>query len=856
MRQWLNGDDWSFKGYVGLDWVWRHAEKQETRDKRGWMQGTVPGSVHHDLLRLGEIPDPYFERNSLLCEWVPSRTWVYRKVVQIEAPAHGEKLWLHFEGVDYSANFYLNGVHLGRHEGMFTQVRFDVTDLVLGGEDNVVVVILDPAPDEQPQVGKTSLVHTHKSRMTYWWDFCPRMIHIGIWDDVYLERTGQVVIRDVYSRATCHHDFTEGQVATVIQLWSGDSSTVTVDTVLTRLGQTISAHSETVTVQGTHTLQHNLTVSEPDLWWPNGSGNQALYELSVTVKSADGLVSDTRTHRLGFRTIELVQNEGASPDAPPYTLVVNGVRTYIKGWNWVPIDVMYGVPKSEKLSHLLLLAQEAHVNLLRVWGGGLIEQTAFYDLCDELGLIVWQEFIQSSSGVENKTSEEDWFIQMMVHEAEQIIPRRRNHPSLAIWCGGNELQDVDGVPLTEDDPCLAALRDVVHRLHPDASWLPTSPTGPVFGNTLENIGNNPNGLYDVHGPWEHQGLTGQYTLYNAGTSMLHSEFGVEGMANLRTLFSTIASVHQWPANRDNPVVDHRGSWWINEPLVQYVFGGIETIPELSRASQFLQAEGLRYALEANRRRAFQNSGSIPWQFNESYPNAWCTAAVDYYARPKAAYYTVSRAFAPLTVTASFAMQAWSGQSQFQADVWVNNDAQLNVNGPCQVQARLVGMTGRVFGNRTWRDVSLTDVVTRVGTVEVPLVNVLDDVFFLDLAVGDATGRLISHNRYPFVKTETLAPTLVLPETRLEVAVEAVTDLEFTVRVQNAGDTVAFCIRIEDTLPLNTRRFISVSDGHFSLLPGEQRVVNVRPRDRSIFADGLTLDVMSWNSVPVQVTLKA
>lgn len=155
-------------------------------------------------------------------------------------------------------------------------------------------------------------------------------------------------------------------------------------------------------------------------------------------------------------------------------------------------------------------------------------------------------------------------------------------------------------------------------------------------------------------------MTGQCTFYNRGTSLFHSEFGVEGITNLSALNTSIAKASQWPVSHDNPVLFHRGLWWIKESRLEEAFGEIRGIETVVAASQLLQAEGLRYAIESNRRRKYQNSGSIPWQFNEPYPNGHCTSAVDYYAEPKATYYAIARAYEPVRVMAQFPAQAWGG----------------------------------------------------------------------------------------------------------------------------------------------------------------------------------------------------
>jgi beta-mannosidase len=385
---------------------------------------------------------------------------------------------------------------------------------------------------------------------------------------------------------------------------------------------------------------------------------------------------------------------------------VNGEVAQIRGWNWVPLDVNVGVPRPEKLERLLRLAQRAGVNLLRVWGGGVIESDEFYAWCDRLGLLVWQEFSQSSSGLESIPSDEPEFIATLASDAREIVPSRAWHPSLAIWCGGNEL-DAD-----DSTPAIAALREVVRELDPGRAWLPTSPVGEL----------------DVHGPWEHQGLREHYAHYDARTSRLHSEFGVEGMTNRAALDRLIAPDHRWPADRTNPVYEHLGAWWNNAPLVQACFGGrIEDVETMRRASQWLQYDGLRYAVEATLRRG---AGVIPWQFNESFPNAWCTSAVDWHGEPKPAYHGVARAYrgAP---AAQFATCAWGGLGEVRAAV--------------SAPARLVDLDGRVVADGE-------------GEIAAPLDAFAYDVFLLDLGT----------NRYVMSRTENLAPLLDLPATRLEL----------------------------------------------------------------------------------------
>jgi beta-mannosidase len=675
----LDGDGWQLRGWLGDEWRWHVGKPWDTP---GWLPARVPGSVVDDLMRAGEVPTPYFERQSRLAEWAADRTWVYRRRVTGGT--------VEFQGVDHEATVFLDGGEIAHHVGSFTPFRVDVPD----GE-HLLAVAVHAAPESEPQVGKTSRVRVHKSRMGYGWDFCPRLVHQGIWRPVGEPRAyPEVSYADGVGRVEL-----DGELL--------------------------------------------LEVERPELWWPNGSGEQRLYRAGE--------------FEVGFRTVELVPNEGAPADALPYTLVVNGERIFMRGWNWVPIDALYGVPRPEKLEHLLRLAQRANVNVLRVWGGGVLESDEFYALCDHLGLLVWQEFSQSSSGLESTPSEDPGFVATLADDARQIVPRLAWHTSLFAWCGGNELAWPDGEPIDERSPAIRALGDVVRSLDPGRVWLPTSPTGPQ-------------GRYDMHGPWEHQGLRDHYAHYDSRTNLIHSEFGVEGMTNRRALDELIASEHRWPADRTNPVYEHLGAWWNNASLVQEAFGGrIDDVETMRRASQWLQYEGLRYAVEATIRRAWQASGVLPWQFNESFPNAWCTCAVDWHGEPKPVYYGVARAYrgAP---SAQFATCAWGGLGEVRA----------LASGP----ARLLDLDGRVVADGD-------------GEIAAPLDAFTDDIFLLD----------VSGNRYVMSRTENLAPLLDLPR-----ATVALRDGVLT----NTGDVAALGVVLE----ADDRRAL-FDDNVLDLLPGER-----------------------------------
>ena len=675
----FDGDGWQLQGWLGEEWRWHVNDAWESS---GWLPARVPGSVMDDLVCAGELDDPYFERQSRLAEWVPARTWVYRRRV--------EGGTIEFGGVDHEVTVLVDGEEVAHHVGAFTAFRVEVP----AGE-HVLAVAVHAAPESEPQVGRTSRVRVHKSRMGYGWDFCPRLIHQGIWRPVTFDPPADR--------------------APLVRLEAGVG--------------TVELDGEVV-----------LRVEEPLLWWPNGLGEQSLY--------------DAAGYSIGFRTVEL---------ADDYALVVNGVRTPIRGWNWVPIDALYGVPRPEKLAHLLGLAAESGANLVRVWGGGLIETTEFYELCDRLGLLVWQEFSQSSSGLENVPSDDPDFVSALREDARRVVPRLRRHPSLAIWGGGNEL-DADG-----SEPALVALREVVEALDSGRPWVPSSPSRDGR---------------DLHGPWEHQGLREHPRHYESRRADLHSEFGVEGMTNRRALEALIAEEHRWPADRSNPVYAHLGAWWNNAPLVQACFAGrLDGIELLRRASQWLQYEGLRYAVEATIRRG---AGVIPWQLNEPFPNAWCTTSVDWRGDPKPAYWGVRRAYlgAP---SASFATWAWGSEAE--------QEVRAHVTAP----ARLVDLDGGVVAE------------SHGGEITAPLAAFAAEVFVLD----------VGGNRYAMSRTEDLAPLLDLPRTQLELVRDG-----HKLVVRNSGSVAALGLVLEDARPAADPGWVLFSDNVLDLLPGEARELEI------------------------------
>ena len=601
---------------------------------------TVPGCVHNDLLQAGIIDDPYFEMNALSAAFVENFWWTYQTQFTVEPHLKGRHLRLRLAGVDYHANISLNQTPLGEQVGMYVPFCADITNLVSYDHPNALTVLLRDPPKEMGQIGYTSLTHIQKARFTYKWDFSTRLVQVGLYDTVTVEDFGIGAIE--YTKVTTNLTKNRSEVTVQSDLTMFEAGQATLQYTLTHQGEVVATHRQSADLlSGEQSVTATFGVENPKLWYPNGKGEQPVYELTMQLIDHDGL-SDQKTYQVGFRTLTYLQADGAPAHCLPYSVAVNGVRTYIKGVNMVPFDIMYGRVQPQTVDRFLRLAKEAGINLIRVWGGGLIESEYFYDQCDRYGLMVWQEFIQSSSGIDNVPSKDPAFLAQLKRTATHAVRTKQHHPCLTFWCGGNELEDEHRVPSTFDDPNIAMLKEVVDRFDGETLMLPTSATGLFEFLNVDRPGEN----YDVHGPWKYEGTQRHYMLYNRSDSQLHSEFGVDGMNNRTSLETFLSAPHLKVQSMDNPVWRFHGEMWETYHRDRAVFPPLpeDRLDDFILSSQFMQAEGLKYAVEANRRRAFQNVGSIIWQFNEPWPNVSGTNLVDYYGVPKLAYYSVKAAF--------------------------------------------------------------------------------------------------------------------------------------------------------------------------------------------------------------------
>ncbi|MCL2362600.1 MAG: hypothetical protein FWC73_12410 [Defluviitaleaceae bacterium] len=806
----LDNLEWTLEGfhkYVPLQRV--TMETGVTHNNlTGKIPATVPGGVHLDLYRAGHISHPYINMNSLTAEWIENRWWVYRTTLSPQIGKH-RKVELIFKGLDYEAVVIINNVERASHKGMFEFLTVDITEECKTGEPVSLTVVFKGIPDEMGQVGFTSRTSTQKSRFNYKWDFSTRLVNIGFWRDIVLRTHGEVSLRDVYV-TTDYQDKGLINVQFDIENYSACEVRLTVS----RDGKMIQAKEFAC---DTNSFAEVLFLTNPVLWYPHGHGEQNLYDLSIELIHS-GKTADSQSYKIGIRSLEYNLNDNAPAHALPYTVIINGKKIYINGINMVPLDHIYGNIAFEHYRQMIHLAKNMHVNMIRIWGGGIIEHEAFYDLCDEHGIMVWQEFIQSSSGIDNIPAKNPVYLTELASAATQALKEKRNHTSLAIWCGGNELMCANNIPSDYTDMNIAMLRGLVEKYDPKRLFLPTSASGPG-----QNLSMEKGKSHDIHGWWEYLGNPGHYERYYDSDSMLHSEFGTEGFANVKTIKKYISPEFLTPRDiNDHHIWKHRGQWWGTYGRDLKEFGEIYDMTHFQNISQWLQAEGLRFILEQNRSRKFENSGSLIWQLNEPWPNITGTYLVDYCMEQKMAYYYAKKAYSPIHACIRYRKLNIAPGETFEAEMFAMNSLDF-VNTTLDI--RVQDTRGNILFDRK-DEVSIPENSrVKLEDLRFTLPKEYEGIFFVNLWIAGNKNTYVfsTESHQVYAKTATLRATG--DENRLEIKpLSGITKSDTRqFQVTNISDHAVMHIRMEET----TDCFWIYADKMFeTLMPGESEIYTI------------------------------
>lgn len=636
-------------------------------DERDAIPVQVPGDVHAALIRAGILPAPYYDDNPEACGWVEDYEWWYRTRFTVPAEMRGERFDLVFEGLDTLADIYLNGEKVGSAQNMFTPYRFDVTAHLRQGEENVLAICFHSVvlEAEKRDVSRYWSVFykprawVRKAQMNWGWDWGPRLVTVGVWRPVRLEEHTTARIAHLFAYTTrLEENGAEVRLLAEVERIVKDGRPLVVSFAIHDHEQDWRVSAPVVGDRAETTLW----MESPRLWWTHNLGTPHLYMLEAELLDSTRVIHTEHT-RFGVRTIEVDQSPGLEPDTTNFTFVLNGVKVFAKGADWIPADNLIGSIPPERYRKLVQMARDANMNMLRVWGGGIYESPAFYQACDEMGILVWQDFMFSCAAYPD--DDED-FVREVRREAEAVVKQLRNYPCIALWCGNNENQWIDSmIHWNEPDfPFFGrriyeeVLPEVCARHDPSRLYWQGSPWGGDDANS-DKAGDKHNwqvwaGMIYPRTSREEprsnptpEGVSYRHYAHDKGRFI--SEFGIHGAPALRTLQRNI------PPDQffyDSEAMLYR----IKDPdtsrkekMFEAHVWQPKDIQEFTILSQMVQAEGLKFGIEHYRRRKFECSGALFWQLNDCWPGiSW--SVIDYYLNPKGAYHYVARAFAPLLYT--------------------------------------------------------------------------------------------------------------------------------------------------------------------------------------------------------------
>jgi beta-mannosidase len=669
---------------ISLDGKWQvigfdhgQGDCEAAQSARDAVAARVPGDVHADLMRAKVIEDPYLGDNQERSKWVTEKDWWYRREFVVPKGAIREKTELVFDGIDTYGTVWLNGVEVGSTDNMFRQHRFDVTDVIRPGEKNVVVVrvastvkIIEARdPKQYFACFYVPRIFVRKAQCHFSWDWAPHLPAIGIWQSVWLESYDSGRLTDVCVRTRCDGAITflvETDQRRLRQDLDGREhrgkkveTYVPPDQIVVEITGHGQRYRGSVTSRGHH---NHLTIfmKKPRLWWPAGMGEQNLYDYQVSLVR-DGKVRDRVTGRFGVREVELIEEPRAeggparrsfSEGGFTFRFRVNGEDVFCKGANWVPADCFPGTVTDDKYRYLIRLAREANFNMLRIWGGGIYERDIFYDLCDEQGIMVWQDFMFACA---DYPDDEPGFVEAVMPEIEYQVRRLRNHPSIVYWCGGNEKTGSAGFKIHYGEKIFHIIIPGICR-----DLDPTRPYHAASPYSMTDLGNDPDSG-DTHGGcYEHafkRGIEHFREEIAKINTVFHSEFGLHGPTLHRTLKRFLPADRREPPNpiwelhvQDNPYNDLAETFSeVQLKVAERLFGPFRGVREFIKRGTTAHAEILREEMEHHRRRKYDNAGVMFWMFDDTWPcGSW--SVVDYYGLPKPVYYHAKRACAPVMLS--------------------------------------------------------------------------------------------------------------------------------------------------------------------------------------------------------------
>ncbi len=652
---------------INLNWSLSHTPSlAETPKDR--IPAEVPGAVQLDYAKALDYKPYYYGLNFRQFDWMEDEYFIYETTLDF-TKSDSECATLCFMGIDYKYEIIIDGKTAVNGEGMFTPVKLDISQY--SGKKVALKVILDPIPKCVPSPRtRVQARCCCKPASSYEWDWHPRLVPSGIWKEAYIKISPADAPESLEASYRLTDDLKQVTVSCSVNTYVPSELTASL---IAPDGNTVC--SENVTTDKYGKADFSLTLDNPELWYPRGYGDQPIYTLRV-----EG--SDVVERKLGFRRSKLVENTGAKifeksfpkgPIAAPMTLEINGRRIFAKGSNWVNTEIFPCMMTDERYDELIQLACDANMNIFRLWGGQFINHEHFYDKCDEMGIMVWQEFMLSC----NPHPDNDNYLAVLKQEATTIIKRLRTHPCLAFWCGGNELFNSWSGLTVQSHP----LRLLDSLCYEHDRFTPFNMTSPLHGVS--------HGSYvKVQFP-DDDVKKGIFTngeeficALKRTRSTAYTEFGCNGSSPKDYILKYIMDEKDYSdCNENNEIwVQHHAfkAWqptsWMGVPEIDHFFGSHSDTDDIIDKSIYLQDLCYKTMFEEMRRQAPLCSMAVNWDFNEPWPCAAGNSLVNWPAEPKSCYYTVKEALRPTLFSLCTPRNRYLTGDVMDGCVWMLNDS--------------------------------------------------------------------------------------------------------------------------------------------------------------------------------------
>lgn len=767
-------------------------------------EASVPGCVHTDLLAQNLIPDPYYRANENELLWIGDVDWLYKRSVTINRSLlQMDKVMLVCEGLDTIAEIAVNGKLIGSTQNAFVKWEFDAKGFLKAGENEISVLFKSTFPYGQEKCKNRTVFsqneirqYVRKSQCNYGWDWGPKCITAGIWRPIKVVAFNEARIDDLFIR----QEHGNGVVSLNIQ---GEVSRVSLSQLKCKVKTSLNGEGieeQTVDLKDNF-FSCSVQINNPKLWWPNGMGSQPLYTVEAVLFSDRDPVLSTISRKVGLRTVKLDRHKDEWGES--FQFLVNGVPFFAKGANWIPADTFVTTITPDHYKYLLQSAVDANYNMIRVWGGGIYEEDHFYELCDQSGITVWQDFMYACSYYPSYDTE---FMENVRVETIGNVKRLRNHACMALWCGNNEIEqmtqwhtmdgDQEKGHLTWEE--YGALFDkliprIVKEYDPDGNYWPSSPHSPCGDRA--DFGNPECGDEHVWSVWHGRQ---PFEFYRTSQHRFISEFGFQSFPEPK-----MARTFTDPEDRNvtSFVMEHHQRSHIgNEAIVHYMLSWFQLPYGFNMTcwlSQILQGVGVKYAVEHYRRNRPRCMGTLYWQINDCWPVAsW--SSIDSDGNWKALHYMARRFFAPVLISVLENQEKSSMELHIASDLlqdktglvtWTVTDAKGTAVDNGQFSANV-----KANSNNVVKTIDLSDHIKKLGK--------RDLLFAVELEMDD---KKVSDNFATFERPKHLQ--IVDPQIAYKIKGSGV---KFTIEIESKSS--AFWVWVE----VDGQR-VRLSDNFFHLI---------------------------------------